>query len=288
MLRSVPDLALCGVLLLLAGVPARSARAQTPGAGCDAVATTEPLRSTGHFREAHALLLECVNAQCGGDVRRHCAAVLQKLDAVTPSIVIRAEDAQGNDITEVVVNLDGKALVRSLDGMATPVDPGEHLLSLERPGRPAVSQRFVIKEAEKFRSIDVHLESAPPPDTALPTAKGAERAAAGSGRLAVEATLIGVGVAGLGGFTWLGLNARSRESDLKECRPACSPGRVDSVRKRYVLSNVSLGVGVVALGSATWLLLTGSPKKALAEPRDLGLEFLAGPGVGFATYAHPF
>src|SRR3954468_4056799 len=111
MLRSVPDLALFGVFFLLAGAPAGSARAQTFGASCDAVATAEPLRSAGHFREAHALLLECVNAQCGGDVRRHCAATLQKLDAVTPSIVIRAEDAQGNDITEVVANLDGKALV---------------------------------------------------------------------------------------------------------------------------------------------------------------------------------
>lgn len=245
------------------------------------------MRTDGHYREARERLLQCVNAQCGGDVRRHCAAALQKLDGVTPSIVIRAEDAQGNDVADVAVSMDGEPLVSSLDGMAIPVDPGEHVLSLERPGRPRVSQRFVIKQGEKFHSLEVHLEPAPPPLTPPPT-DAASVPAAWDGRLAAEATLVGVGVAGLVGFTWLGLNARSHESDLKECRPGCSTGRVDSVRKRYLLSNISLGVGVVALGSATYLLLTGSPSKALAEPRDLGLEFLAGPGVGFATYAHEF
>jgi hypothetical protein len=287
MLRSVPSLTQFGVLLLLAVLPARAAPAQAPDPSCDAVASTEAMRTDGHYREARARLLQCVNAQCGGDVRRRCAAALQKLDAVTPSIVVRAEDAQGNDVTDIAVSMDGEPLVNSLDGMAIPVDPGEHVLSLERPGRPAVSQRFVIKEGEKFHSIEVQLEPAPPLRTPSP-ADVAAASAAWDGRLAAEATLIGVGVAGLAGFTWLGLNARSRESDLKECRPDCTAGHVDSVRKRYLLSNISLGVGVVALGSATWLLLTDSPSKALAQPRDLGLEFLAGPGVGFATYAHDF
>jgi hypothetical protein len=106
--------------------------------------------------------------------------------------------------------------------------------------------------------------------------------------MAAGATLIGIGVVGLAGFTWLGLSARSREHDLESCAPACRNGAVDSVRKRYLLSNVSLGVGVVALGSATWLLLSGRAEKPAAQSGENGLFLSAGPAGGMATYQRAF
>src|SRR5688572_17573601 len=83
--------------------------AQTAEASCEAVEKTEAMRAAGHYREARARLLECVNAQCGGDVRRRCAATLQKLDAVTPSIVVRAEDPLHNDVLDVQVTIGGRS-----------------------------------------------------------------------------------------------------------------------------------------------------------------------------------
>src|SRR3954463_16306670 len=103
-----------------------AAHAEPAYPACEAVEQTESLRNDGQYRKARARLLECVNAQCGGDVRRRCAATLQKLDAVTPSIVVRAEDPSGNDLTDVAVSLGDERLVNQLDGMAIPVDPGEH------------------------------------------------------------------------------------------------------------------------------------------------------------------
>jgi hypothetical protein len=246
------------------------------------------MRTSGQYRAARTLLLECVNAQCGGDVRRRCATTLQKLDAVTPSIVVRAQLADGNDVTDVTVRMEDQQLASSLNGLAIPVDPGEHTLVFERSGLPPVSQTVTLREGEKFRPIDVQLEPSAPDS-------GSERSGAAKGswldgqRWAIGGTLIGVGVVSLGAFTALGLKARSDEKELKDsnCKPNCSEAAVESIRTRYVLSNVALGVGVLALGSATWVLVSG-PGKSTPVSDLAGLSIVAGSGGAFAAYAHQF
>jgi hypothetical protein len=248
---------------------------QTPEASCEAVEKTESMRAAGRYREARARLLECVNAQCGGDVRRRCAATLQKLDAVTPSIVARAYDSKGNDLTDVSVTLGDQPLANSLDGMAVPVDPGEHRFVFRRAGFEPVTQTVTIRQGEKFKSIEVRL--GPDEQAPLLTESGTDGSVPlSTTRLAAGGTLVGVGVVGVVGFTWLGLTARSQESELEdECSPACSKARVSSVRTRYVLSNVSLGLGVAALGTAAWVLLSGSSPNTIAEPADEGIAIIA-------------
>ena len=245
------------------------------------------MRAQGHYREARTRLLECVNAQCGGDVRRRCASTLQKLDAVTPSIVVRAEDGNGNDVTDVSVKLGDELLVKSLDGMAIPVDPGQHRFVFERLGEEPVVQNLTIQRGEKFRSIDVRIGPAATGEDQAGGANGSKSKV--TGRWMAGASLIGVGVVGLAGFTWLGLSARSMERELQKenCEPECSKARVDALRTRYVLSNVSLGVGVLALGGATWLLLSGSASDGVARP-DQGLAIGADAHGAFAQYSGRF
>jgi hypothetical protein len=264
----------------------RAARSQAPDPTCEAVERTEGMRNEGHYRKARASLLECVNAQCGGDVRRRCATTLQKLDAVTPSIVVRATEPSGDDLTEVSVSLGGEQLVRSLDGMAIPVDPGEHTFTFTRAGHEPVVKTLTISQGEKFRPIDVVVGAPPALASSEADVATAPAAASTSERTVATATLIGVGVVGLGAFTWLGLRARSGEKDLEGCDPACSDGAVDSVQKRYVLANVSLGVSVLALGAATWLLLTAPSSDATAE--DHGLAIGADRDGAFASYSGRF
>ena len=133
---------------------------------------------------------------------------------------------------------------------------------------------MTIRQGEKFRSIEVRL--GPDEQGPLLTESGTDGSVPlSTTRLAAGGALIGVGVAGLAGFTWLGLAARSGESDLESCSPACSEARVSSVRTRYVLSNVSLGVGVAALGAAAWILFSGSSPDSLAEPADTGVAIIA-------------
>ncbi len=276
-------------LVAFAALPHGSASAQAADASCQAVEKTESMRTEGRYRDARARLLECVNAQCGGDVRRRCASTLQKLDAVTPSIVVRAEDGKGNDVTDVSVKLGDELLVKSLDGMAIPVDPGEHRFAFQRVGEEPVVQTLTIQRGEKFRSIDVRIGSA---------STGSEQAGLGAGgsasrstgRWMAGASLIGVGAVGLVGFTWLGLSARSTEKELQRenCEPGCGKARVDAMGTRYVLANVSLGVGVLALGAATWLLLSEPASDGVARPTDEGLAIGADAHGAFAQYSGRF
>jgi hypothetical protein len=265
----------------------RPSRAQAPEASCEAVEKTESMRAEGRYRESRVRLLECVNAQCGGDVRRRCAATLQRVDASTPSIVIRAADPSGDDVLDVAVSLGNEPLVSSLDGMAIAIDPGEHHFVFTRPGYAPVLKVIEIAEGEKFRAVDVVIGADPEPapaaadETPVSDSGGAERAVA-------SATLIGVGAVGVASYIWLGLSARSGEDELQSCAPSCSRGKVDSVETRYVLANVSLGVGVLALGAATWLLLTAPSGDTVAEPQNGGLAIGADGRGAFAAYSGRF
>ena len=269
---------------------ASAARAQAPAgdASCEAVEQTEATRAEGQYRKARALLLECVNAQCGGDVRRRCAATLQKLDAVTPSIVVRAEDPSGDDLTDVAVSLGDERLVSSLDGMAIPVDPGEHRFVFTRQGQTPVVQTLTIEQGQKFRAIDVVIGSAPTLALPPPVESSREDDSGSADRAVAAATLLGVGLIGVTSFTVLGLRARSGEEALERCKPNCSKGRVDSVEMRYLLANVSIGVGALALGAATYLLLSGSSDDTVADPADHGLAVGADATGAFATYSGRF
>lgn len=267
--------------------PASQAQAPAADASCEAVEQTEAMRAAGQYRNARARLLECVNAQCGGDVRRRCAATLQRLDAVTPSIVVRAEDPSGNDLTDVGVSLGDMRLVNELDGMAIPVDPGEHRFVFTREGHEPVVQTLTIEQGQKFRAIDVVIGS--PPALALPAPVAASSEGSGStDRTVAAATLIGVGVAGVTSFAVLGMRARSGEEALERCKPNCSEGRVESVETRYLLANVSVGIGALALGAATYLLLSGSSDDSVADSADRGLAIGADTTGAFASYSGRF
>ena len=275
-----PCLLLVG--LLVAG-PLGSASGQAfaqDDPSCRAIEGAQTLVAADRFREARALLQQCVNAQCGGDVRRRCAVELQQLNQVTPSVVVRVEDERGNDLVDVEVRLGGETLATSLDGMAIPVDPGVHSFELRRPGFEPVTTTLTIARGEKFRSLDVRLGPG--------SADGSSASDGGlsTAQLASGLSLVSVGAAGIVGFAWLGTKARSQERDLTECSPRCSEGRVDRVRKRYVLANVSLGAGVLALGGATWLFLSGLDFGGGNDASGIDVGLL--PGGGYATYGGSF
>ena len=69
----------------------------------------------------------------------------------------------------------------------------------------------------------------------------------------------GVGAIGLGVFATFGLwgyFGSPGYRSLQACAPGCSPADVDTVRGRFLVSDVGLAVGVVGAGVATVLWLT--------------------------------
>ena len=274
---------LVALSVLLSGV----ARAEPKQ--CSPFANAAALRGEGHLRAARATLQSCVDAaECNADVRRRCASELQALANEMPSIVFHVHDGKGNDLIDVSVMLDGEPSVPRLNGLAVPVDPGEHQFVFQRGSEPSVSRTERVEAGDKFKPIEVAL-----PPIASDVPEDVPSPAPGAGlqpaRLIAGISLIGVGVAGVVGFALIGGSARSKEHDLQDrgCKPGCPQGVVDSVSTRYTLSNITGAVGLVSLGVATWVLLSGpsAPKNPAPSAQ---VDVVAGPRGGRLLLSAPF
>lgn len=85
--------------------------------------------------------------------------------------------------------------------------------------------------------------------------------AGSSSALVLPVVLGGVGVVGLGGFTYFGLKGtNARDEMASTCRPHCDSGDVDRARLHLTLANVSLGVGLVALGAGAYFFFSRAPQ----------------------------
>jgi hypothetical protein len=197
------------------------------------------LRSEGKLRAARDKLLICAAEACPSLVKVDCTKWLPEVDRDVPTLIVRAKDAAGLDVTDASAELDGAAV--SL-GKALAIDPGTHSLKVERGGK-TIEQQVVVAAGEKNRIVEVAFPNepvSPPAESASP----------------LPWILAGVGVVGIAGFAAFGLSARGRLSELRDtCAPNCDPGEKRSIQTQLVLADVSLAIGVVSLGVATYLFL---------------------------------
>ncbi|WP_438007477.1 hypothetical protein WME89_01340 [Sorangium sp. So ce321] len=230
------------------------------------------LRDEGRLREARARFISCGSAACPALVRSDCAGWLSDVAARLPTLILSAEDEQGQDVADVQVTADGAPLAARLDGKAVEVDPGEHVLRFERAGSAPVALRLVVREGEKLRRVSTRLVRSAGPGRGA-GAPGGGAGAPGGGALTphedqatsppASALLLPIalgGVAAAGGVAYaaLGLSARADADRLRTtCAPRCAEADVDAVRTKIVGANIAFGVGVAALGGAVAALLLG-------------------------------
>ena len=225
-------------------------------------------RREGHFKEAKESLVLCSALECPAVVRADCADVLRQVDAAQPSIVLKASDAKGADLTDVTVELNGAPIATSLDGRALPVDPGPLALVFKRPPWEPVTVNVVIAETEKNRIVVARLGPPAPAQLPVPPPAKVEDAPARSiVGWAVPGVLAAIGAAGFafGGIVRLG--AGSDAEDLKtRCGPTCPSGERDRLGGELVKANIGLGVGIggLVLAAATWFILAPRSAKTTA------------------------
>jgi hypothetical protein len=201
----------------------------------------------------------------------------------------------------VRIERDGVELSAASLGTGLPVDPGEHVLTIEVPGRPPVTQKITLQKGEKKRvelSLDALKKAQPQATTAAqapkatPAADGAPKSTAaqpvpepepvatrleaaprkeggtGAGRTIGIFTAGGVGIAGLavGGITGgLALGKKSIVDEHCEDTRCDHEGKLaaDSGRTLSIVSTVAFGVGIAGVATATILwLVRPSDKKA--------------------------
>jgi hypothetical protein len=214
------------------------------------------LRQAGKLRASHGELLKCVQSICSRPAQEQCGRWLEDVERLTPSIVVQAT-ADGQDRSDVQVEMDGEVLTGSIAGTALEADPGPHAFTFTCADYPPVKKNFVLREGEKLRSIGVAFvkpKSAKTDAAAVPAVKPVELHRPVP---ALAYALGGVAVLGAGAFTYLGLTGESRRTDLKNnCAPNCTDSQLNPVHQRLVAADISLGVGVAALAGAAIVYLT--------------------------------
>jgi hypothetical protein len=206
----------------------------------------QDLRATGHLLRASIELRACLRATCPAFLRQDCAKWSADVEASLPTVVFRARDAGGRELTAVRVSVDGTPLADHVDGLAKPLDPGAHRIRFDWQGAAPLEQDVVLFEGEKLRPIDARWAAEAP-------------VAPVRHEVVWPWVLGGLGVATLGAgavVTGIGL------SDYRSLQQSC--GRTGSCSPSE--GNAAIVAGAIAIGAATtWLLLTPVPGGAAVQ-----------------------
>lgn len=222
-------------------------------------------KKDAHLTTARELLLVCAQDACPAVVKKDCTPWLAEVDQTLPTVLLVAKDANGKDLVDVKVTVDGKFFMSTLDGLAKPLDPGRHVLRFEA-GKDSAEETIVLREGEKRRAVSVTIapkaEPASPAPAAPPlTEPPAEQRDSGGSKIPA----IGVGVLGLAAIgigVGIGIGAKSDADELRTtCAPNCSQDKIDDVESKLLLSDIGLGIGVVAIAAAAVLWIVASPSE---------------------------
>lgn len=244
--------------------PVDDTRDEAPGDAIDAclkaTADGQRHRDEGRLLAARDAFHTCAQDACPPPVRADCAQWLGENEAAIPTIVISARDAEGRDLLEVEVWVDGHEVLTRLNGRPLELDPGAHQLRLKDAYGHTVERRIVVAAGEKNRGLRV-LMSPPPPPTPPPPEPPPPPAPFVIPT--VSWVLGGLGVASLVTFGTLAGVAHSDRAELRAtCAPNCASADVDAVRNKLIASNVMVGLGVASLATAgilTFALQSSAP-----------------------------
>ena len=258
LLRTAASMLLVGSSALL--LSAQASAEEGPAQCLQAYEDGQMLRRQGNLLSASQKLLACAGPACPVRMQRDCQRWWDEVQRSLPTVVFRVRGADRASLPGASIAIDGAA-AQPLDGRALQMNPGQHLVVFEHPGYAPLRTPVFITEGEKLEPHDVTLTAlsgAGPlqpsplprlPMDAVPPNARAQRSWTGPIAAGGVAALGGVGLA------YFGSSAKSGEQALDRCTPDCSQGSVDSVKRDYLMANLSLGIGVAALVSAGLMLL---------------------------------
>jgi hypothetical protein len=225
---------------------------------CIAASTEgQTLRRQGKLLAAREQMIACARDACPGIVRSSCARWLAEVDATVPSVVVRAENAAGEDVIGATFTIDGRA--KRLDGQPVRLDPGEHVVVVVDSAGTGVRKemRVLLAEGEKTRLVTLRFASPVRVDASTTTPTATTTSPAPSHARAVPAgawVLGGAGIVALGAATYFGVTASHDLSDLQStCSPHCTDAQAQPGRTNAALFDVFLAAGGAAVaGAIVW------------------------------------
>ncbi|HKO51073.1 MAG TPA: hypothetical protein VJV79_25365 [Polyangiaceae bacterium] len=209
---------------------------------------TQTEKLAGHYVAAAAAALECSQLQCNSAIVQECVRFYGALEAETPTLVFSARKAEGGELTDVRVEMDGKVVAEQITGRPFATDPGPHNFVFIHPKRGLLRLSETARVGDKARVLEVTFAD---PLAKPGTTGGAAPASPRGGVPTMTYVLGGLGVVALGGFAYFRITGVNDYNALNEsCSPYCNPADVDPIRQKFTYSYVSLGVGIASVAGA--------------------------------------
>jgi hypothetical protein len=259
--------------LLSTGALAQSAPKAQTQACFDAYEKTQGARRDGRLLEAKDAAIVCSADGCPRTLSGDCVKWVGELQALIPGLVFDVRLADGSNLTDVVVTMDGRPLLRQVNGKAVPVDPGEHTLVFTTRDFPPVQTKIVALEGDRARKVQVVFRR---PEQ--PVSSALDSPMIKMGRPVPVATWVfaGVGLASLVGGAIVGGVGLGQRGELEACRPGCDADRVVSVARLLAWSDGLLFGGLVASAASLVFFFT--------RPEvQVGLAFAPRPSGGLVS-----
>lgn len=217
------------------------------------------------------------------DIQEEATTRAAALDAKLPHLTLTLSK---NAPTDATVERDGVVLGAVSLGVALPVDPGAHVITVHAPGHDDMVKNITMAEGDK-QTLDL---SVGPVSSAKPTPNDAGSSAPEAGKKKMSLLVpvgFGVGAAGIIVGTITGIMTLGKGSDASDhCKNSVcdSKSAYDSVQSGKTLgavSTVAFIVGAAGVGVGVVGLLTA--KTAEPAPTTAGLDLVVGP-TNFALH----
>jgi hypothetical protein len=264
----------------------------------------------GRVASAWALFIEVAeDAKRAGSAPREAQA-RRRADTIAPRVpklTVRISEAAAG-AKDLRVTRDGAKVDQAEWGVSLPVDPGQHVIAAEAPGKKRWEQQVKAEESGTHEVVVPPLDNdvaKPPPIIGPGEAGPGERGphaegAPGTGQRAAAVAASAVGVVGVTVGVVFGVMAKSQWDDtLSNCHGGdttkCDATGIElggSAKRSAVISTIALGAGGAGLAAGIILWLTApsastrkaSGARAQLAGRHVGAPVhvlpLAGPGIG--------
>jgi hypothetical protein len=229
----------------------------------------------------------CASPSCPSAIRDVCVQRIAILDASAPTVVFDVKAADGRELTEVTVTMDGRPLAERLDGSPIVVDPGDHVFTFAAAGQASVVEHVVVSPEDKGRREPITLGRAgaarsEPETSSTHAGLGLQRA--------LGLTLGGVGLAAIGVGSVFGALTISAWSSAKNACGASGTGNClpsnsatatsdrNSAQTEGTISTIAfIAGGLLVAGGATLFFVGGHTPSRVAivpavGPEAAGLE----------------
>lgn len=248
--------------------------AHADAASCtQAHASAQREQKAGRLKAASQQFMACGSDEtCPDRVRNDCVERYNAVEKLVPTVILSLTDAQGKDVTSAQVYANDALLTSELDGRAIALEPGRHAFRFVLPSGEEVKTDAIVREGEKNRVVTAKMDAPAADAASAPAAASAGTTEPTEPRDTSLPTgfwvASGIGVAALASFTTFAVMGRRKHEDLADCSPDCNTSRqddYDSLKRNYLIADISLGAAAVSFGVATVLFLTSGSEERPTE-----------------------